>query len=145
LTGESEAGTLACGTCGCIYPIVACIPHFIEPAALTGLHRRFSYLYDWFSWFYRLFSKAAFAYIRLPEEAAPREVLDRLEPAGGRVLEVPIGPGVNLPYLVGRPDVLRRATAARPARCRDPGSAVALHRLRVERRAVERPGGRWFE
>ena len=39
------------------------------------------------------------------EEDGPREVLDRLEPGGGRVLEVSVGPGVNLPYLVGRPDV----------------------------------------
>jgi ubiquinone/menaquinone biosynthesis C-methylase UbiE len=41
----------------------------------------------------------------MSEETARREVTDRLDPKGGRVLEVSIGPGVNLPYLVGRPDV----------------------------------------
>jgi len=105
LTGAAETGTLTCEMCARVYPIVAGIPQFVDPATLTGLNRRFSYLYDRFSWGYRLFSKVAFAYIGMPEEAARREVLDRLEPGGGRVLEVSIGPGVNLPYLVGRPDV----------------------------------------
>jgi ubiquinone/menaquinone biosynthesis C-methylase UbiE/uncharacterized protein YbaR (Trm112 family) len=105
LAGTSEAGTLTCGTCGRQYPIVAGIPHFIEAAMLTGLNRRCAYAYDWFSWVYRLFCRVAFAYIGMPEGAARREVLDRLEPCGGRVLEVSIGPGVNLPYLIGRPDV----------------------------------------
>ncbi len=103
--GMPDAATLTCGACGRAYPIIAGIPHFVEPAALTGQNRRFSYLYDWFSWFYRLFSKVAFAYIGMSEAAGRREVLDRLEPGGGRVLEVSIGPGVNLPYLVGRADV----------------------------------------
>jgi SAM-dependent methyltransferase len=94
-----------CPTCQKDYPVVDGIPHFIQAEELTGWNKRFAGLYDWFSWGYRAFSKVAFAYIGMSEEQARREITDRLEPKGGRILEVSIGPGVNLPYLVGRPDV----------------------------------------
>ena len=100
-----QAGTLICSCCDRHFPIVDGIPHFIQPEALTGFNRRFTRLYDWFAWFYRAFSKAAFAYIRMDEETGRREITDRLDPRGGRVLEVSIGPGVNLPYIIHRPDV----------------------------------------
>lgn len=96
---------LHCGQCDHTYPVVDGIPHFIEQRQLEGLNQRFSLLYDWFSWGYRAFSKVAFAYIGMSEEQARREITDRLDPRGGRILEVSIGPGVNLPYLIGRADV----------------------------------------
>jgi short-subunit dehydrogenase/ubiquinone/menaquinone biosynthesis C-methylase UbiE/uncharacterized protein YbaR (Trm112 family) len=102
---DSQPQGLACPACQRDYPVVDGIPHFFQPAELTGLNKRFARMYDWISWFYRPFSRAAFAFIGTTEERARREVLDRLEPQGGRVLEVSVGPGVNLPYLVGRPDV----------------------------------------
>jgi ubiquinone/menaquinone biosynthesis C-methylase UbiE/uncharacterized protein YbaR (Trm112 family) len=101
----AEADKYFCPTCQIRYPIIGGIPHFIQPQALTGLNKRFAHMYDWASWGYRAFSKIAFAYIGMSEEQGRREVTDRLEPKGGRVLEVSVGPGVNLPYLVGRADV----------------------------------------
>jgi SAM-dependent methyltransferase len=94
-----------CPVCQQNYPVVDGIPHFIQPQTLSGLNKRFSRIYDWASWGYRAFSKIAFAYIGMNEEQGRREVTDRLDPKGGKVLEVSIGPGINLPYLVGRKDV----------------------------------------
>jgi uncharacterized protein YbaR (Trm112 family) len=99
------SGTLACSRCEKHFPIVDGIPHFVQPEQLTGFNRRFSCLYDWFSWGYRAFSKIAFAYIGMNEETGRREITDRLDPHGGNVLEVSVGPGVNLPYIINRSDV----------------------------------------
>jgi ubiquinone/menaquinone biosynthesis C-methylase UbiE/uncharacterized protein YbaR (Trm112 family) len=98
-------GNLYCKSCSINYSIVDGIPHFIKPEELNGFNRRFSRLYDTFSWVYRAFSKIAFAYIGMNEETGRREITDRLDPHGGKVLEVSVGPGVNLPYLIKRPDV----------------------------------------
>lgn len=100
-----QSGSLTCFRCSKVYHIVDGIPHFIQPEQLTGFNRRFARMYDWFAWGYRPFMKIAFAFIGMDEEAARREITDRLDPRGGRVLEVSIGPGNNLPYLMKRPDV----------------------------------------
>jgi ubiquinone/menaquinone biosynthesis C-methylase UbiE/uncharacterized protein YbaR (Trm112 family) len=100
-----HSGILTCPACEKDFPIVDGIPQFIQPEALTGFNRRFARMYNLYSWAYRAFSKIAFAYIGMDEEIGRREITDRLEPHGGRVLEVSVGPGVNLPYLVNRPDV----------------------------------------
>ncbi len=105
LTGDGESGKLTCGRCGKAYPLQQGIPRFILPGEISGPNARLARLYDWMSWVYRPFSRAAFAFIGMPEAAGRREILDRLEPRGGRVLEVSIGPGINLPYLVGQPQV----------------------------------------
>ncbi len=104
-SGNITRGTLACPSCQRTYPVVNGMPHFIEARNLSGFNRRFSRMYDLFAWAYRAFSKIAFAYIRMDEETGRREITDRLQPNGGSVLEVSIGPGVNLPYLLNRADV----------------------------------------
>ena len=101
---NTENGSLHCAHCNKEYLIEQGIPHFIRAEELTGLNRRFARVYDWFSYVYRPASTIFFAFLG-GERRYRREVLDRLEPKGGRVLEVSIGPGVNLPYLVGAPGV----------------------------------------
>lgn len=102
--GMVEQGALFCSHCERGFPIQNGIPHFIHPQELEGLNRRFARFYDWLSYGYALFTKVAF----LPmggERKARTEILNRLELNAGRVLEVSIGPGVNLPYLFESPGV----------------------------------------
>jgi ubiquinone/menaquinone biosynthesis C-methylase UbiE len=99
-----EAGSLVCVSCPREFPIEDGLPRFVTAEELSGLNRRFARFYDVFSYVYAPFSKVAFAFLG-GEQKNRREVLDRLQPAGRRVLEVSIGPGVNLPYLIGAPGV----------------------------------------
>ena len=97
--GENiEEGELACRGCSRIYPIHAGIPEFIRVEELTELDRRFSHLYDIFSYVYIPWSRAAFSFLG-GEKRCRRELVERMCLHGGYILEVSIGPGPNLPFL----------------------------------------------
>jgi ubiquinone/menaquinone biosynthesis C-methylase UbiE/uncharacterized protein YbaR (Trm112 family) len=101
--GLIESGNLSCFTCQKIFPIKQGMPRFIQENELEGLNKTFAHLYDWFSWIYTGFSKVGFRLLGTSDSQARRELLARLEPRGGKVLEVSIGPGNNLPYLLDSP------------------------------------------
>jgi uncharacterized protein YbaR (Trm112 family) len=85
-----DVGDLFCPRCERSFSIRNGIAHFISPQEPERLDHRIARFYDWFSHVYALFTKAAF----LPfggERRARKEVLDRLELNGGRILEVSIG------------------------------------------------------
>ena len=97
-TGMVNEGDLFCARCERSFLIRNGIAHFIYPEELEGLNRRFARFYERFSRFEVIFDKLSF----LPmggERKARAEILRRLELSGGRVLEVSIGSGGNLPFL----------------------------------------------
>jgi ubiquinone/menaquinone biosynthesis C-methylase UbiE/uncharacterized protein YbaR (Trm112 family) len=98
-------GSLTCCNCQKIYPIQKGIPLFISEDDLVGLNKPFARMYDWFSWIYSVFSKIGFLFLGTTDSRARQEVLSRLEPNGGKVLEVSVGPGVNLPFLLSSPSI----------------------------------------
>jgi ubiquinone/menaquinone biosynthesis C-methylase UbiE/uncharacterized protein YbaR (Trm112 family) len=116
-----EQGDLFCNRCDRNFPIEDGIPRFIYPQQIGGLDLHLTRFYQRFSRVYPLFTKLAF----LPfggERKARKVVLDRLELNGGRVLEVSIGPGSNLPYLFESPGLGEMygldISGAQLARCR---------------------------
>lgn len=104
-TGSIETGSLTCQACQKTFPIQRGIPRFIKWEELVGLNKTLSRMYDWFSWIYSAFSRIGLFFLGTSESRARHEVLDRLEPHGGKVLEISIGPGVNLPFLLASPAV----------------------------------------
>jgi ubiquinone/menaquinone biosynthesis C-methylase UbiE len=93
-----EDGSLSCPKCERRFPIRNGIPLFMDVEDLEGPDRAFARSYDRFSWLYPLFNKVAFIGVG-GERRSRKVILDRLELSGGRLLEVSVGTGANLPFL----------------------------------------------
>lgn len=95
-------GELACLQCQRRYLVKNGIANFLSPGELEGLNLRFARFYDRFSRFEAVFEKISFLSFG-GERKARSEILNRMELRGGRILEVSVGSGSNLPYLFESP------------------------------------------
>jgi uncharacterized protein YbaR (Trm112 family) len=102
--GTVDEGGLFCSHCERTFIIKNGVACFVDPQELEGLNRRFARFYDGISNVYALFTKMGFLAMG-GERRARKEILDRLELNSGRLLEVSIGSGENLPYLFESPGV----------------------------------------
>jgi len=99
-----DEGYLFCLRCERSHLISKGIAHFISPQDLQGLNRSFARFYERFSRLEAIFDKLSFLTMG-GERKARAEILNRLQLNGGRILEVSIGSGGNLPYLFEAPQV----------------------------------------
>lgn len=90
-------GELFCSHCERYYPVCDGIVQFIDYGELSGANQGFAHLYDKMSPYYFPISQVAQG-IGALFGISRGDLIQRLEPKGGRFLEVSIGPGVNLPY-----------------------------------------------
>ena len=105
--GKIENGTirersLYCKGCSRDFPVTEGILRFAAPEELVGINRPIEKMYKriarWYdSWLIKLGSQAFGGW-----EQMRRDYLDRLEiKDGSKILEVGIGTGANLPYIIG--------------------------------------------
>ena len=93
-----DEGNLFCSYCERTFLIRNGIVSFISLHELEGLNRRFAQFYERFSRFESVLEKLSF-FTMGGERKAREEILHRLELNNGRLLEVSIGSGSNLPFL----------------------------------------------
>ncbi len=98
-----ESGSLTCANCQRDYPIADGIPRFTTLDELQGPNRHFAAYYDRISPIYGAGAFLMYSLVRGVQRRARRQLLDRLQPFEGRVLEVSIGTGVNLRFLFEYP------------------------------------------
>lgn len=97
--GFVVSGDLLCLQCKQGYPIEDGIVRFIDSKELDGTNRHFEHYYNRLAPFYSLFTKVTFLVFG-GEQKARKEILDRLNFNNNRTLEVSIGNGVNLPFIL---------------------------------------------